>query len=204
MSYLTVQKNKTDKNEKQAKKAPKEENIFEKEQPLRHPLANVVQDGEHLKIDKQLYRILVNKNDALDIETLRRKYDPYLNQYDFLVGDISSDHLRLKGFYKEVARTAIDRKERAIGDYLSEYCNPGSAYFILELLAPVHHYKAPRREHHYRKRNNRRRRKNSNNFKNFKQRRVRRTRIPRSKAVAIEKNKGAHHSFVIKKKKEQQ
>lgn len=206
---MTKGKKKTEENKDKSKQTEddqpkKAKNIFEKEQPLRHPLADVVQDGERLKIDKQLYRIVINKNDALDIETLRRKYDPYLNQYDFLVGDISSDHLRLKGFYKEVAHTAIDRKEKAIADYLLEYCNPGSAYFILELLAPVHHYRSPRRERRYRKRNNYHRRKERSNFKNFKQRRVHRTRFPRQKVVAVQKNKGAHHSFVIKKKREQQ
>ena len=94
----------------------KSENKFEKKQPLRHPLALVVQDGDKLKINKQLYRIKINKGDAIDLETLRRKYDPYLDQYDFLVGDVSSEHLRLKGFYKDVVRTAIDRKENTIAD----------------------------------------------------------------------------------------
>ena len=62
---------------------------------------------------------------------LKEKYDPYLDQYDYLVGDVSSEHLRLKGFYDENDRVAIDKKANAIVDYLEEYCNPGSAYFIL-------------------------------------------------------------------------
>ena len=115
------------KKEDQENKLEDKENRFEKEQPLRHPMAAVSVDGGRIKINKQVYRILINKADALDVEILRRKYDPYLDQYDFLVGDISSEHLRLKGFYKDIVQTAIDRKERAIADYLIEYCNPGSA-----------------------------------------------------------------------------
>ena len=61
------------------------ENKFEKEQPLRHSLASVVQDGKSLKINDQLYSVIVNERNALDIETLKNKYDPYLDQYYYLV-----------------------------------------------------------------------------------------------------------------------
>ncbi|CAM3189259.1 Uncharacterized protein YutD [Lactobacillus bombicola] len=118
------------------------ENRFVKEQPLRHPLAVVTLNGNHLKINKQSYQIVVNKQEALSIEVLRQKYDPYLDQYDFLVGDVSSEHLRLKGFYKDNVQATIDRREQTIADYLMEYCNPGAGYFILKLLSPVHHYRS--------------------------------------------------------------
>lgn len=187
------------------------ENKFEKEQPLRHSLADVVQDGKSLKINDQLYSVIVNERDALDIETLRKKYDPYLDQYDYLVGDISSEHLRLKGFYKDVARTSIDKKELAIVDYITEYCNPGSPYFILELTNPIHHYQhqkqhKPReyREYnkndrfHSRKRKRTRRQENNNPFK---KRRVHQTRFKKKQSVAVKKEVGRHHSFIIKKKR---
>ena len=92
----------TEENKKKSEDQSEEKvNKFEQEQPIRHPLADVVQDGKSIKINEQLYSIIVNERDALDIETLRKKYDPYLDQYDYLVGDVSSDHLRLKGFYKD-------------------------------------------------------------------------------------------------------
>ena len=75
-----------------------EENKYQQKQPIRHPLAKIVLDENKIKINEQLYKIVIDKFDAIDVEMLREKYDPYLNQYDFLVGDISSDHLRLKGF----------------------------------------------------------------------------------------------------------
>ncbi|RVU69868.1 MULTISPECIES: YutD family protein [Lactobacillus] len=177
------------------------ENRFEKKQPLRHPLAVVAQNEDKVKINKQLYRIAVNEGDALDLEVLRRKYDPYLDQYDFLVGDVSSEHLRLKGFYKDIVRTAIDRKEKAIADYLIEYCNPGTAYFVLELISPVHNYQNRDNKHN----NFRHKRKyNANHHKNnFKKRRVHKAKFPKRKVIAVQKGRGHKHAFVIKKKEEQ-
>ena len=181
------------------------ENKFEKEQPLRHPLAVVAQDDDKLKINKQLYRIIVNKDNALDVEMLRKKYDPYLDQYDYIVGDVSSEHLRLKGFYKNVVRTAIERKQRAIADYLIEYCNPGAAYFVLELISPTHKYnysrsqeKRPGRYYKYRYSNRHRTRLKNN----FKKRCVHQTRFPKKKTIAVQKGKGRTHAFVIKKRKD--
>lgn len=180
-----------------------EENRFKKEQPLRHPMIKVVldEDDNKIKIGEQVYRILVNKFNAIDVELLRKKYDPFLNQYDFLVGDISSDHLRLKGFYKDAVRTSIDKKQRSIADYLIEYCNPGSAYFVLQLLSPVHHYKVDlhRREHARNYHHKKQAKKNA--YGNFKKRRVHSTRFKKRKTIAVKKENSNHHSFVIKKKK---
>ena len=105
----------------------------DKDQPLYHPLAHVIINDDMVMINGREYEIIANVKDALDSEMLKEKYDPYLDQYDYLVGDVSSEHLRLKGFYDENDRVAIDKKANAIVDYLEEYCNPGSAYFILRL-----------------------------------------------------------------------
>lgn len=199
-----TEKNKTNSEEKV--------NKFEEEQPLRHPLAEVAQDGQSIKINNQLYSVVANERDALDLEMLRKKYDPFLDQYDYLVGDVSSDHLRLKGFYKDAARTSIDKKELAIVDYLTEYCNPGGPYFILELTHPVHYYqhqktrkphyeREPRKNDHFRSRRRygKGHRKNDNNP--FKKRRVHQTKFKKKQSVAVKKEFGRHHSFIIKKRK---
>ena len=74
----------TEKNKKNSEENSEEKtNKFEQEQPLRHPLANVVQDGRSIKINDQLYSIIANERDALDLETLRKQYDPYLDQSDY-------------------------------------------------------------------------------------------------------------------------
>lgn len=200
-----TEKNKTSSEEKV--------NKFEEEQPLRHALANVVRDGQSIKINDQLYSIITNERDALDLELLRKKYDPFLDQYDYLVGDVSSGHLRLKGFYKDEARTSIDKKELAIVDYLTEYCNPGGPYFILELTHPAHHYPHSKSYKSYYEREYGRKkdrfhqhryhskgyRKNENNP--FKKRRVHQTKFKKKQSIAVKKEFGRHHSFIIKKRK---
>lgn len=178
----------------------KEQNQYENPQPVRHPLAKVVINDDKIKINKQLYQIAVNKDNALDLELMRLKYDPYLDQYDYLVGDISSGHLRLKGFFKDIVKTAIDKKQKAIADYLKEYCNPGTPYFVLVLISPRHHYQKPkekRRNYRYHKRHS-----FANKGHAFKERRVKKTTFKR-KMVAVQKGKGRKHGFVIKKRKEQ-
>ncbi len=153
-------------------------------------------------INGRKYEILANVKDALDIELLKEKYDPYLDQYDYLVGDISSEHLRLKGFYDEKDRVAIDKKANAIVDYLEEYCNPGSAYFVLRLA----------QENQIKKvafgRQNKRKNMSNNRYHSkrpyFKERRVHKTRIGGHKtAVKFQRGKGSHKNrgFLIKKRK---
>lgn len=174
----------------------------DKEQPLYHPLANVIVNEDTIMINGRKYEILANVKDALDIELLKEKYDPYLDQYDYLVGDISSEHLRLKGFYDEKDRVAIDKKANAIVDYLEEYCNPGSAYFVLRLA----------QENQIKKvafgRQNKRKNMSNNRYHSkrpyFKERRVHKTRIGGHKtAVKFQRGKGSHKNrgFVIKKRK---
>lgn len=87
----------------------KEEN---KESTLYHPLAHVIINEDFVMINGRKYEIIANIKDALDIDMLKEKYDPYLDQYDYLVGDVSSEHLRLKGFYDENDRVAIDKKSQ--------------------------------------------------------------------------------------------
>lgn len=89
-------------------KGKKEQKTEAAEAKPLHPLAEVVVAGEKVVINQREYRLLVNQRDALDREVLKQKYDPYLDQYDYLVGDVSSDHLRLRGFYNDYVKTPID------------------------------------------------------------------------------------------------
>ena len=180
---------------------PKKENKFEEQQPLRHPLAAVKIVGKQIKINKQLYQVLVDKQEALDTELLSKKYDPYLDQYDYIVGDVSSEHLRLKGFFKDKVQTAIDRKEQTIADYLMEYCNPGGGYFILQLVSPVHHYrntKFKRRTNVTRYKKQTAPNKKTATFKKYKKSA---SRIKKPKTVTVKKAQANNHTFVIKKRK---
>lgn len=175
-------------------------NKFTKQQPLRHALASVALSNDHLKINKQLYQIVVNKQEAINLDVLRKKYDPYLDKYDFLVGDVSSDHLRLRGFYKDNVQTAIDRKQCAIADYLMEFCNPGGPYFVLQLLTPVHHYRNNSRKNW---RNSKKYRQSpflrDNNLSYYRHQTI--AHIKKRETSKMSKEGEINHSFVIKKRK---
>lgn len=176
---------------KKSKNSLEEKNTF-------HELSTVIINGDKVKINQKEYRIVINKRDALDTDMLREKYDPYLDQYDYLVGDISSEHLRLKGFYNDFVKTTIDRKKSTIADYLTEYCNPGSPYFILE---SVMQSQRPKIKKSKRRNPNKKRWNNRKEKEAFSKKYVHKTKVPRKNATAVKKRQGHYRSFVIRKKK---
>lgn len=172
----------------------------DRDQTLYHPLAHVLINEDVVMINGREYEIIANVKDALDIEMLKAKYDPYLDQYDYLVGDVSSEHLRLKGFYDENDRVAIDKKANAIVDYLEEYCNPGSAYFILRLAQENQIKKIAFGRQNKRKSTTNTRYRAKRSY--FKERRVHKTKIGSHKtAVKFQRGNHKNKSFVIKKRK---
>lgn len=167
-----------------------------------HPLAQVIRDEQKVYIDGREYELLENVRNAFDLEVLKEKYDPFLNQYDYLVGDVSSEHLRLKGFYDSHDRAPIDKKANVIIDYLEEYCNPGSPYFVLHLVEPnavkeiVLGRKNQQHKKHYHFS------KKMRNKNNFKERKVHRTHFRKNLIASRKKNGNSRqNSFVIKKRK---
>ena len=78
------------------------------------------------------FKILKNYRDAFDREYFEKRYIPEIyNKFKFIVGDISSNILRLKGFDQN--KTSRDFY-RNIPIYLSESCNMDTAYYILEKI----------------------------------------------------------------------
>lgn len=175
---------------KKVKKSDQASEKAKQEAKPLHPLAEVAILGDKVLINQREYRIVVNEREALDRDVLREKYDPYLDQYDYLVGDVSSDHLRLRGFYNDYIKTSIDRKKSTIVDYLYEYCNPGAPYFILESAAPSKRPKPSRR-----------RRPRPKKKPAFTEKRVKETKFSKKSYAARRKKKpNRRGSFVIRKK----
>lgn len=82
------------------------------------------------------FELIEEHRDAFDLEQFEDKYNEVLNKYDYIVGDIGYDKLRLAGFFRDdKKKTEIDKKFSAIEDYLFEYCNFGCAYFVLRKLS---------------------------------------------------------------------
>ncbi|GEL90366.1 YutD family protein [Pediococcus parvulus] len=104
----------------------------------RRPVINTVDllDNKNILINGHQYQLISNDRDAFDREQLAERFSPVLSKYDFIVGDIGYEQLRLKGFYSNQDRNAKDNeKQGAIQDYLLEFCNFGCAYFILKNLS---------------------------------------------------------------------
>lgn len=115
-----------------------------------------------ITIDKREYRLAANYREGFDIEQINERYSDVLNRYDYIVGDIGFEQLRLKGFFSdEQKKMPLDTRISSLQDYLYEYCNFGCAYFVLERLGPIEIQTQDPRNNQTRNRRN-----NNNNRKN--------------------------------------
>lgn len=85
-----------------------------------------------IKTDKGMYQIQMNHRDAFDKVAFCEKYiEECMDKYEYIVGDISSGVLRLKGF-------DTNPKSKSyygfIEDYLEVSCVFGCAYYILKRI----------------------------------------------------------------------
>src|SRR5699024_1905042 len=84
-----------------------------------------------ITIDHMHFEIIENYRDAFDEEQFREKYSEVLNKYDYIVGDIGYEKLRLAGFFRDdKAKVDRDKKFSAVQDYHDEYCTCGAAYGV--------------------------------------------------------------------------
>lgn len=84
------------------------------------------------KCEKGMYHLQSNYRDAFNLEKFIDKYiEECFDKYTYIVGDVSSDILRLKGF-------DTDPKSKNfygnINDYLEKSCSLGCAYYVLKRI----------------------------------------------------------------------
>lgn len=88
-------------------------------------------------INDRPYRLVKNYREAYDQQKLAARFSDFLEKYDYLVGDIAADQLRLQGFYKDGTKgIARSQQIAALQDFLYEQANFGAPFFVLENLAP--------------------------------------------------------------------
>lgn len=76
------------------------------------------------------FELLKNHREAFDLLTFNEKYvDVAFDRYPYLVGDLSANILRIKGFNSDAKSP---RGFNAIPDYLNESCNINAAFYILK------------------------------------------------------------------------
>lgn len=94
-------------------------------------------DDNIIFINERSYRLVEDYREAYNQQKMAARFSDFLEKYDFLVGDIAADQLRLRGFYKDgIAGIARSNQISALQDYLYEEVNFGAPYFVLENLEP--------------------------------------------------------------------
>lgn len=79
------------------------------------------------------YELITNYKDAFDKEAVENLFTDYFIEYDYIVGDWSYGHLRLKGFCNK--ENKIFKKINNINNldkYIKENCAYDCKYFVLK------------------------------------------------------------------------
>ena len=92
--------------------------------------------SDRVKSDDIELLILANEKDAFNATVFSQRFSEILLKYDYIVGDLGNEQLRLKGFYKDDRDVKKANRISRLDDYLKEYCNFGCAYFVLEKKEP--------------------------------------------------------------------
>ena len=71
----------------------------------------ITRQGDEIEIDRLTLELVEDFKSAFDLDMLAVRYTPLLAQYDYIVGDISAEQLRLKGFYRNDKNVANDDKK---------------------------------------------------------------------------------------------
>lgn len=98
---------------------------------------DIITNGEDYMIietTKGTFELVKNVKDAFNKEQFESKYvEDFFDKYDYIVGDISSELLRMKGFD---GSSKGAKSFKTIPDYLYESCSYNCAYFILRRVKP--------------------------------------------------------------------
>ena len=90
---------------------------------------------KEIEVANQKYELIKDYKGGFDLEDFISHYTDFFEDYDYIVGDIAYNKLRLKGFYK-----ANNKKVKEINNYdnlnqyLEENCAKDCKYYILMKL----------------------------------------------------------------------
>lgn len=76
------------------------------------------------------FELIENYKDAFDLIKFEDRYiEEVFDKYEYIVGDVSSEILRLKGFSND---NNSKNSYKFIKDYLTEFCGINYPYYILK------------------------------------------------------------------------
>lgn len=79
------------------------------------------------------YQIVEDKNKIFNYEELKEMITPYFNDYDYILGDVAYNKIRLKGFCdknNKIYKPINDIKTK--DEYLNLYCAYGCKWFLIK------------------------------------------------------------------------
>ena len=88
-----------------------------------------------VEVEKNTYELIKDYKGGFELDGFVSHYTDFFEDYDYLVGDIAYNKLRLKGFYD-----SSNKKAKKINDYkyldkyLSDNCAVDCKYFILKKI----------------------------------------------------------------------
>ncbi|WP_020617736.1 YutD-like domain-containing protein [Paenibacillus daejeonensis] len=89
-----------------------------------------------IHIGGRTFELVHEHKTAWNAEAFRDRYSDVLERYDYIIGDWGYGQLRLKGFFRDNHPKATkDSSFYFMSDYVSEYCNFGCPYFVLQKTA---------------------------------------------------------------------
>lgn len=88
-----------------------------------------------IKINNKMFELVKEYRDAFSEQLFKEKYSETLDKYDVIVGDMSANLLRLKGFTSKKSDSPFYVNK--IPDYLNESCNYNCPYFIVKRVKNV-------------------------------------------------------------------
>lgn len=87
---------------------------------------------EIISIHNKRYQVMNNYKDAINIEELESKLTDYFDDFDYIVGDIAYNKLRLKGFNSKTNKNFkpfndVDK----VSEYIENQCAYGCRWFMI-------------------------------------------------------------------------
>lgn len=80
----------------------------------------------------QKYVLQKDDNGIFNYEEMQEKITDYFNEYDYILGDMSYNKIRLKGFNNTNNKNFNKINDiKTLDNYLKDYCAYGCKYFIL-------------------------------------------------------------------------
>ena len=88
-----------------------------------------------IEINNRQYEVIKNYKDALNIEELKEKVTDYFDDFDYIVGDIAYNKLRLKGFNEKTNKNYKPLNDVAqVEDYINNSCAYGCKWFMIKQI----------------------------------------------------------------------